>query len=109
MSAVPAVVFGMKSVLGCLEIKISMENTTLTERTSGIRVHHLQLVRGEEYLERKPRSGSNVQLCIWRPQGKDSTKEESAETERSSHFLWSSQQSTECRLLLFSAAKLHLF
>lgn len=98
----------MKSVLGCLEIKISMENTTLTERTSDIRVHLLQLVR-EEYLERKPKSGSDVQLCMWRHWVKDSTKEESTETERTSDCPWSSWQSTECRLLLFSAAKLQLF
>lgn len=67
MSTVPAVLFGMKSVLGCLEIKISMEDTTLTERTSDIRVHLLQLVREEEHLERKLKSGSDVRLCMWMP------------------------------------------
>lgn len=42
-----------------------MENNTLTERTSGIRVL-LQLVREEEYLEGKLKPGSDVQLCMWR-------------------------------------------
>lgn len=53
------VVFAIKLVLGCLEIKNRMENSTLTERTSDIRVRSLQLVRGEENVE----SSSPVEMC----------------------------------------------